>query len=373
METRSNEFREALKSTAREIAYPLIAILISFIAGGLLVYSFGKNPIVAYTALIKGSLGDLNKLGETLVTVTPLILTGLSVAFAFRCGLFNIGAEGQFIIGAIAAVWAGWALEGLPAFLHVTVTLLIGALAGGLWAGIVGWLKAKVGSHEVINSIMMNYIAMYFSNYLVMTFLNEPQKAYSVAIADTAKLWRFSESFVQFKHSRLNLGIIIAVIVAVIAYYLLNKTVRGYEIRAVGFNPYAAEYGGISIKKNIVLAMVISGLFAGLAGAIMTTGVQYRVNNLFGFTGYGLDGIAVALVGNNHPIGVILSAFLFGVLQKGGPLMQIQGIPKEVVGIIQGVIILFVAANFVRVVHENLVQSRKLRKNNAKEEGEING
>lgn len=370
METRMNEFKQGLINTLKEIAYPLVAILISFIAGGILVYSFGKDPVVAYTALFKGSLGDWNKFGETLVTVTPLILTGLSIAFGFKCNLFNIGVEGQFIIGSVAAVWAGSAITGLPAALHITLTLLTGALAGGLYASIAGWLKAKVGSHEVINGIMMNYIAMYLSNFLVMTVLNESGKAYSVAIADTAKLWRFSQAFEQFKHSRMHTGIIIALVVAVIAYYILNKTIRGYEIRAVGFNPDAAEYGGIDVKKNIILAMVISGLFAGLAGAIMTTGVQYRVNNLFGFTGYGLDGIAVALVGNNHPIGVILSAFLFGVLQKGGPLMQIQGIPKEVVGIIQGIIILFVAANFVKVVTEKVKLNRELKRSTVKGEVE---
>ncbi|HYE83490.1 MAG TPA: ABC transporter permease [Clostridia bacterium] len=370
MESRMNEIKEDMIKTLKEIAYPLVAILISFIAGGILVYSFGKDPVVAYTALIKGSLGDWNKLGETLVTVTPLILTGLSIAFAFRCGLFNIGAEGQFIIGSIAAVWAGWAFAGLPAVLHITLTLLIGALAGGLWASVIGWLKAKVGSHEVINGIMMNYIAMYLSNYITMTLLNVPEKAYSVEIADTAKLWRFSQAFEQLKYSRLHIGIFFSLIVAVVAYYILNKTVRGYEIRAVGFNPHAAEYGGISVKKNIVLAMVISGLFAGFAGAIMATGVQYRVNNLFGFTGYGLDGIAVALVGNNHPIGVILSAFLFGMLQKGGPLMQIQGIPKEVVGIIQGIIILFVAANFVKVITEQIKQNKELKRSAGKGEVE---
>jgi simple sugar transport system permease protein len=363
MESRMSEFKESLMKTIKEIAYPLVAILISFIVGGILVYSFGKNPVVAYSALFKGSLGDWNKFGETLVTVTPLILTGLSIAFGFRCGLFNIGVEGQFIMGSVAAVWAGWAFAGLPAIIHVSLTLLVGAMVGGLWASLIGWLKAKVGSHEVINGIMMNYIAMYTSNYIVMNVLNEPQKAYSFAIADTAKLWRFSQAFEKLNHSRLNLGIILALLVALAAYYILNKTVSGYEIRAVGYNPHAAEYGGISVKKNIILAMVISGLFAGFAGAIMTTGVQYRVNNLFGFTGYGLDGIAVALVGNNHPIGVILSAFLFGVLQKGGPLMQIQGIPKEVVGIIQGIIILFVAANFVKVITENVKLRKELKKN----------
>jgi len=367
MESRKNELKDSIINTLKEIAYPLIAILISFIAGGILVYSFGKSPVVAYTALIKGSFGDWNKFGETLVTVTPLILTGLSIAFGFKCNLFNIGAEGQFIMGAVAAAWAGWAFTGLPAILHVTLTLLVGAAVGGLWASIIGWLKAKIGSHEVINGIMLNYIALHMSNYIVMTLLNEPQKAYSVAIADTAKLWRFSQAFSQFKHSRMNTGIIIALVVALAVYYLLNKTVRGYEIRAVGFNPDAAEYGGINVKKNIILAMLISGLFAGLAGAIMTTGVQYRVNSLFGFTGYGLDGISVALVGNNHPIGVILSAFLFGILQKGGPQMQIQGIPKEVVGIIQGIIILFVASNLVRVIVENIKQKKELKKTALKE------
>ena len=331
MESGMNEFKEGLLNTLREIAYPLVAIFISVIAGGILVYSFGSDPIIAYTAMIKGSLGDWNKTGETLVTVTPLILTGLSIAFAFKCNLFNIGVEGQFIIGSITAVWAGWAFAGLPAILHLPLTLLAGTVAGGIWASVIGWLKAKVGSHEVINGIMMNYIAMYTSNFLVRTVLNVPGKAYSIEIADTAKLWRFSQAFEQFKHSRLHIGIILSLIVALIAYYILNNTVRGYEIRAVGFNPHAAEYGGISVRKNIILSMIVSGLFAGLAGSIMATGVQYRVNNLFGFTGYGLDGIAVSLVGNNHPIGIILSAFLFfsEYCKMAAPLCRYKGFPKR--------------------------------------------
>ena len=368
MEKKTEEFKESFRQMLREIMYPLIAIVISFVAGGILVYAFGKSPITAYKALFFGSLGDLNKFGETLVTTTTLILTGLSVAFAFRCGLFNIGAEGQFIMGSIGALWIGWALEGLPPFIHVVLTLLAGAIAGGLWAGLVGWLKAKIGSHEVINSIMMNYIAMHLSNYLVMTALNVPDKAFSVEIAQSAKLWRFAKHYEMFKHTRLHIGIVLSVIMAFVAYYLLNKTIQGYEIRAVGFNPDAAEYGGINVSKNIILAMFISGLFAGLAGGIQTAGVQYRVNNLFGFTGYGLDGISVALVGNNHPIGIILSALLFGALQKGGPMMQIEGIPKEVVGIIQGIIILFVAANFVRIVFQK-VKGTKSKKTIVKQEG----
>lgn len=368
MENRIDEIKSTLKNTMREILYPLIAIIVSFVAGAILVYAFGKSPTVAYKALFLGALGDLNKIGETLVTTTTLILTGLSVAFAYRCGLFNIGAEGQYIIGSVAAVWVGWAFQGLPHILHATLTLLAGALAGGIWAGIVGWLKAKVGSHEVINSIMMNYIAMNLSNYLIMTVLNEPNKAFSYEIAPTAKLWRFAEGFEQFKYSRLHIGIIIAIIIAFIAYYILNKTITGYEIRSVGFNPSASEYGGINVKRNIVLAMVLSGLFAGLAGGIQTAGVQYRVNNLFGLTGYGFDGISVALVANNNPIGVLLSAFLFGVLQKGGPMMQIEGIPKEVVGIIQGIILLFVASNFVRITVQRYKENKEIRSHIKKEE-----
>lgn len=369
MENRMGKFKVHLLTNAKAIAYPLVAILISFIVGGIVVTIFGYDPIVAFSAMFKGSLGSWSNFGETLVSVTPLILTGLSVAFAFKCGLFNIGAEGQFIIGSIATVWAGWAFKGLPSVLHILIALSIGAFAGGMWGGIVGWLKAKVGAHEVINSIMMNYIAMYFSNYIVMNLLNEPGKAFSFAIADTAKLWKLAEGIAVFKGSRVHIGIFISLIVAVYAYYLLNKTVRGYEIRAVGYNPHAAEYGGINVKKNVVLAMFISGMFSGLAGALMVTGVQFRVNNLFGFTNYGFDGIAVALVGNSNPLGVILSAFLFGVLQKGGPLMQIRGIPKEVVGIIQGIIILFVAVNFIKVMVENYTEKQKIKKSLVKGEG----
>lgn len=366
MDAQKNERRENFRENMKQLAYPLIAILVSFIAGGILVAIFGSSPIVAYSAMIRGSLGDVGKIGETLVVTTYLILTGLSVAFAFRCGLFNIGAEGQFIIGSIAAVAVGYSFKGLPAIIHVPLTLAGGALAGGVWGGIVGWLKAKVGSHEVINSIMMNYIAYNISNYLTMKVLGVQGKAFSVEIADSAKLFRFSDISPIFQFTRLGAGILLALAAAFYTYYLLNKTIRGYEVRSVGFNKYAAEYGGISVSKNIVFAMFYAGTLAGLAGAIMTSGMQYRVNYLMGFTGYGMDGIAVALVGNNHPIGVILSAILFGILQKGGPMMQIEGIAKEVVFIVQGILILFVAAGFIKTIHTNLKNSKRMNTKDAK-------
>lgn len=368
MENKGEEFKASLKKNLAGIAYPVIAIITAFVVCTVILILFKKNPMVAYVALFKGSLGNSNNFGETLVQVTPLILTGLSVAFAFRCGLFNIGAEGQFIMGALAAVWVGWGLHGLPPVIHVTITIIAAALAGGIWAAIIGWLKVKMGSHEVINSIMMNFIALYFSNFIVLRILNVKDKAFSVDILDSAKLWRFSEALPMFKHARVSLGIVIALVLAVAAWYVLNKTIKGYEVRAVGFNQHGAEYGGINVGRSIILAMFISGVFAGVAGGIMTTGLQYRVDSMSGFIGYGMDGIAVALVGANNPIGVILSAFMFGVLQKGGPMMQLQGIPKEVVGIIQGVIILFVAANFAKVIHENMKLS-KMAKENLKKSG----
>ncbi len=364
-----SERKENLDNLIKQLAYPLIAIITSFVVGGLLVAAFGSNPIVAYSAMLRGSLGDITSIGETLVITTYLILTGLSIAFGFRCGLFNIGAEGQFVMGAITAVWIGWGLKGLPPFLHVTLTLVGGALAGGFWGGFVGWLKARLGSHEVINGIMMNYIAVQLSNFWVRTSLNQDGKAFSVEIADSAKLWRFSETFSVFSKTRLSGGLFVAILVALVAYYVLNKTQKGFEIRAVGFNQHAAEYGGINVKNNIILAMFSAGLFAGLAGAIMTSAMQYRVNQLMGFTGFGMDGIAVALVGNNHPIGVIISALLFGILQKGGPMMQIEGIAKEVVFIVQGILILFVAANFVRIMHDKYKINKELKNSLNKREG----
>lgn len=352
MENRAAERKASMMKTLTGIAYPVIAIITAFIVCTIILLLFKKNPMVAYVALFKGSLGNSNNFGETLVQVTPLILTGLSVAFAFRCGLLNMGAEGQFIMGALMAVWVGWGLAGLSPFVHIVVTLISAAFMGGIWGSIVGWLKVHFGSHEVITSIMLNFIALYFSNYIVLKIINVKDKAFSVDIADSAKLFRFSEILPVFNHSRVGMGIIIALTAAIVAWYILNKTIVGYEVRAVGYNSYGAEYGGIDVGGNTIIAMFIAGAFSGIAGGIMTCGIQYRVDCMSGFIGYGMDGIAVALVGANNPIGIILSAFMFGILQKGGPMMQMQGIPKEVVGIIQGVIILFVAANFVKVIHK---------------------
>lgn len=345
-----SEKRESnLQVFLNSVKFPLISIFVSFIIGSLFIMWTGNNPLVAYGALFGGSFGNFGAFGDTLWKSIPLIFTGLSVAFAFRTGLFNIGAEGQYVIGAIFTVSAAWIFRGLPGIILVPLILTAGALGGALWAAIPGVLKAKLGVHEVIVTIMLNYVGLFTSNYLVRTALNPSNlqgtevKAHTVLVPEQGRLTILSDIFPPLGYSSLHTGIFIAIACAIIAYIVLFKTTLGYEIRSVGNNPYASEYGGINISKNIVLAMVISGVFAGLAGATMVTGLTYKVNQSSGQAGYGFTGIAVALVGKNHPIGVIFSAILFGALSNGSRNMQMAGIPKEIVGIIQGIIIIFIA------------------------------
>lgn len=338
-----------LKKFFDEIKFPLLAIFLSFVVGSFFIIWTGNSPIVAYRELFVGSLGDMSKVGNTLLKSTPIILTGLSVAFAFRTGLFNIGAEGQYVMGALFTVSAAWIFRGLPGFILIPVILIAGALGGGLWAAIPGFLKAKMGINEVIVTIMLNYTGLFIANYFIRTSLNpstlqgSEQKAFSVILEDHAKLTRLNTVFEGFGHSYVHTGIIIAVLVAVLIYYILFKTTLGYELRSVGHNPYASEYGGINISRNIILSMVIAGMLSGLAGATTIAGLTYKMDQSAGSPGYGFTGISVALVGKNHPIGVIASGLLFGILANGERKMQIAGIPKEVVGLIQGIIIIFIA------------------------------
>lgn len=341
--------KKKLNYLVDNIKYPLLAILLAFLIGSIFVLLTENSPIVAYTALLDGSLGTIPKLGETLLKTTPLILTGLSVAFAFRAGLFNIGGEGQYLAGAISTVTAAWVFQDLPGLILIPIILICGALGGAIWGSVPGYLKAKLGVHEVIVTIMLNYIALALANFLVRTKLNPStlqgteQKAYTVMVPEHARLLKFNEFMPVFGYSSLHVGLLIAIACAVGIWFLLFKTSVGYEIRSVGHNPYASEYGGISISRNIVLSMMISGALAGLAGATTIAGLTFKVDQASGLPGYGFNGIAVALVGKNHPLGVLASAFLFGIMSNGARKMQFEGIPKEVVGIIQGIIIIFIA------------------------------
>ncbi len=340
----NNPKKNLLEEYSQKLTFPLIALFIALFAGGLLIAWLGENPFNAFLHLFKGAFGKLSNFGETLVYVSPLILTGLSVALSFRCGLFNIGAEGQYIMGMMGAAWVGSIFTGLPAWIHIPLTMGAGVLTGFLWAAIPGFFKARYGAHEVISTIMMNYIALHFTGYLVNYVLMAPGGYLPATrvISSSAKLTRL------IPPSRANTGILFALASLILVYIFLWKTKWGFEIRAVGLNSEAARYAGINVTKNIVLAMALSGSLAGLAGALQVQGIQYRFNDLFGFTGYGFDGIAVALLGNNHPAGILLSAFLFGSLNCGALQMQsVAGVPKDLIGIMQSVIVFFISADYL--------------------------
>ncbi len=277
---------------------------------------------------------------ESLTTATPYIFAGLAVALGFRCGLFNIGAEGQFFIGALGAAFVGYRISGLPAFIHLPLALLGGAAAGAAWGAVPGYLKARFGAHEVVNTIMMNWIAFRLSDWL----LTGPMQAAGFRpvtpnIKMTAALPRFFDDPLRF-----NWGFPLALVTAYGVYWLLFKTTFGFEIRAVGANPDGAKYAGMNVTRNFVLVMTLSGALAGLAGTAQVLGVDYWVGQGFS-AGYGFDSIALALLGKSHPLGVVLAALLFGFLRSGATRMQsLAGIPIDIISIIQGLVIIFVAA-----------------------------
>lgn len=324
-----------------EFLIPAAAIILALALGLLLVLAIGKSPAEAFGALVRANFGSKNGVAEMLVSTTPLIFTGLAVALAFRCGLFNIGGEGQYLVAGIAAAFVGYRFPGLGP-VHWLAALLAGALLGGIWAAIAGLLKAYRGVHEVVNTIMLNYIALFLSSYVVINFIKKPGPLpVSPDVAPHAKLG------ILLSGTRLHAGIIVALVVAGLVWLLLYRTTAGYSIRAVGFAPKAAEYGGINVALNTVLAMGLSGALAGLAGAVQVLGVQGAFYDpIGGFVGYGFDGIAVALLGRNHPVGVVLAALLFGILDRGSGAMQaVAGVPKAVVWILQAAVVFFVAAD----------------------------
>lgn len=278
---------------------------------------------------------------ESLLQATPYIFAGLAVALGFRVGLFNIGAEGQIFVGALGTVWVATNFRGLPGIIHVPFALLGGAVAGGIWGMIPGWLKAKTGAHEVINTIMMNYVAFRLSEYLLNGALRDPNKTspISAPIEKSAWLPRFFED-----PNRFHAGFFIALLMAFLVYWLLFKTSWGFELRTVGSNPNAARYAGMNIVRSTVLTMFLSGALAGLAGANEVLGVNHNLAVAFS-SGYGFDSIALALLGNSHPLGVVLAALLFGFLRNGAIQMQLTaGIPIDIISVLQALILAFIAA-----------------------------
>lgn len=326
----------------KEILIPILAVFTSLVLGAILIWASGVNPIGAYRGLFEGMLGSWQARVETCVSATPYMLTGLAVAVGFRCGLFNIGAEGQFYMGALCSVITGFTIQGLPVWIHLPTALVAGALGGAVWGAIPGLLKARLGAHEVINTIMMNYIAVKLIDYLVKNPLRDATASmdrtpYILATAQLPRL--FGESY------RLHAGFFIALGMVIFIYWLLFKTTIGFEIRTVGANPDAAHYAGMSVTRNFVLAMSLAGALAGLAGAGEVLGLNYTLPAAFS-SGYGFDAIAVALLARSNPAGILPSAFLWGGLRNGSGLMQVRtGISIDLINILQALVIIFIAAD----------------------------
>jgi simple sugar transport system permease protein len=365
-ETGTLAARISLRQRAGGIAVPVATVLVAFLMGGIVVLATGHNPLLAYRDIFDGA--GLNwifhpttniantaayNLSQTLLATTTLVLTGLAVAFAFRCGMFNIGGQGQYFVGFFAANWVGSDLVGMSPVPHILLAIGAAVLAGAVWAGIAGVLKATVGAHEVISTIMLNWIAIWIGEWLVADggLLQDPSQPFnpsSKAVSATAQLPVFWGSQTL---QGLDIGIFIALATLVAFWAIINRTTLGYEVRAVGFNPEAAAYGGINVRKNIIRAMAISGAFAGLAGALDMLGYLYQFSqNDIPVSAVGFLGIAVALLGRNTAIGTLLGALLFGGLLFG----TTHGLTSNVISpdlagnltyIIQGLVVLFIGAD----------------------------
>ena len=360
-------------------AIPVLAILTGLALGAIVISgtsqdvyagfdeSIGRGLAAAWTevseayrALFEGSIGNparivraiqgddplelrraVNPILESMVASTPFIFASLAVALGFQAGLFNIGAEGQLFMGAIFTAFVGFAFTGLPAVIHIPLAILAGIIGGGLWGFIPGWLKAKTGAHEVINTIMMNFIAFRLSEWLLSGPMKRPDSFNPVSptIADSAKLPRFFEDPIRF-----HAGFFLALFAAWVVYWLLFKSKWGFDLRSVGANPNASRYAGMSITRTIIVAMTLSGALAGLAGTNEVMGVNHNLAFAFS-SGYGFDSIALALLGKSHPLGVVLAALLFGTLRNGATRMQVAAqVPIDIITVLQALILVFIAA-----------------------------
>jgi simple sugar transport system permease protein len=376
--------RLALYQRAGGVIVPLLTTVVAFLIGGLIVLATGNDPINAYIGIFKGAglnwffpwideatraEAEFNLQQTLLGYVTPLILTGLAVAFAFRCGMFNIGGQGQYIVGAMVSVWVGSSWAGLPGLPHTLLAIGLAMLAGAAWAGIAGLLKATVGAHEVITTIMLNWIAVWVGAFLVGVggpLQNDEQASvpFSNTIVEGAKLpTLWGDPLLQALH----VGVFFAIVALVVYWAVLNRTTLGYGVRAVGFNPEAARYGGIGVRRNYFLAMAISGAFAGLAGATDILGWQFRlargdIENVTGALAFA--GIAVALLGRNTAIGVALAALLFGSLITGTSTRNLDPevfqpeLASNLTLLIQGLVVLFVGADLIILWLLQRVRSR---------------
>jgi len=319
---------------------PILSILLAFLVGAFFILLAKVNPLTVYYEIFKGAFATRIGLTESMIKSLPLVLAGLGMSFAFRCGVYNIGGEGQIFLGALGATFVAVKLN-LPIFLHLPLVIMAGFMSGGIWALIAGWLKTHYKVNELITTIMLNYIGIYLVGIFVYGPLREPG-----SIFPQSSQFPPSAIFsVLVPGTRLHGGVLLAIIATIFVYVFLWKTVSGFNIRAVGVNPEAARFSGISVEKNILIAMFISGGLAGLAGVGEVSGLTQRLFDNFS-SGYGYQAVAVALLGQTHPVGVVLAGIFFGALRNGTTIMQrALGVPTSLVFIIQGLVILFVVGS----------------------------
>lgn len=342
MSIRTSSLAQIARRYWRSASVPLGSVVLALLIGAIILIVSNASPLQAYLALFQGSFGDPEALGRTLEKATPLVFSGLAVAFAFKAGLFNIGAQGQLLFGAVTAAALGFMIEGLPPLIHAPLALLGGALAGFLFGAIPGILKAYTGAHEVITTIMLNYVAINLTDWLANGPLRDPTPGNIVARTPAVEASARIPTL-----GAVPLGFLIALLVAVVTWWLLWHTTIGYEIRTVGLNPSAADYAGMRVSYTIVLTMALSGLMAGLGGAVETQGIVGRFQPGFN-VGLGFDGITIALLGKTHPLGVIPAAILVGAMRAGSSLMQFRaGVATEIIDVILAIILFFVAAEMI--------------------------
>ncbi|WP_308001207.1 ABC transporter permease [uncultured Parolsenella sp.] len=368
------------KILKKPIASAVIAILFGFCVAAVILASAGYDPIGSFAALFNGAFGKPKYISNVIIKATPLLLTGSAVAFAYKAGLFNIGGEGQYIAGTVLAVVVGSQIN-LPAPLQIPIVILVGMLGGAVLGGLVGWLKARFGIHEVITSIMFNWIALYLNNFVVQTDLfHKANSTATIPVNDSSFTmllpnWKVSKEGMNalagipwFREmlvkTDMNVGIIVAIVAAVFIWWLLTRTKVGYEIRAVGLNKDAAQFAGISVEKNVVLCMVISGALCGLAGSLTITGTSpHSISTLAAFENNGFNGLSVAFIAGCSPIGCIPASFLFaGLIYGGQSVQQVMGAPTEIINIMIGTIVFFMAlGGIVPMLAERIERKRKLQ------------
>ncbi len=342
--------RERVARAWSVLAMPIGVIVLSFLVGAVVILASSilvsgaldvGLPVRAYAGLVGGALGSWNGVVETIVSAAPLVLGGLAVGIGFKAGLFNIGVQGQYLMGAMAAAAVGAAVATQPAVVAIPVALVAGAIAGGAWGFIPGFLKARTGAHEVVTTIMLNYVALLTVSYLAFGPLRQP----GATFGRTADVGNAALPVLIGRDG--HLGILLAAVAVPLAFWLLYRAVIGFEIRTVGANPDAARYGGMRPRLLITLTMALCGMLGGLAGSIDILGITHYI--VAGYaTSVGFDSITVALLGRSHPVGILFAALLLGGMRAGAPQMQVQaGIPVEIVSVLQAIILFFLVANIL--------------------------